>query len=276
MIQIRKVLLLDPKGLPGKTLKSAARFFERHFQSESVFLAVLQEQVSRLGDLGTLRERVARQVQPLLPRGTRIRVEFGKLRDELLVALKEEEADLVIVEVEEATGGLDPAIRKAVQTARVPVLAVVQGRKFPPKRLGLPLEGHPREAVALEWGRILKDLLGGPAYALHFVEIPELGLIEAINPSEGVQKIVEEFEASGHQKIQNFLRDHQATDWVDRVVVEVDRPVSGILRAVSRYRLGLLVMTLPRISFLEHLFLGTTTEAVLAEMPCHLLVLPTE
>ncbi len=276
MIQIRKVLLLDPNGLPGKTLKSAARFFERHFQSESVFLAVLQEEVTRLGDLGTLRERVARQVTPLLPRGTRVRVEFGKLRDELLVALREEQVDLVIVEVEEDGGGLDPALRKAAQTAQVPVLAVIQGRKFPPRRIGIPLEGHPREALALEWAQTLKELFGGPAYALHFVEIPELGLIEAINPSEGVRKIVEEFETSGRQKIQRFLEEHGATSWVDRLVVEVDRPVSGILQAVPRYRLGLLVMTLPRISFLEHLFLGTTTEAVLAEMPCHTLILPTE
>ncbi len=276
MMEIRKVLLLDPKGLPGKTLKSAARFFEKHFQSESVFLSVLQDRVGQVADLGTLRDKVAERVKPLLPRGTRIRVEFGKLRDELLVALKEEQIDLVIVEVEEDTGGLDPAVRKAIQAAQVPVLAVVQGRRFPPRRIGLPLQVHPREARALEWGKTLKDLIGSTVYALHFVEIPELGLIEAINPSEGVRKIQEEFEESGRQKVQEFLKQYQALDWIDRVIVAVDKPAPGILQAVPRYRLGLLVMTLPRVSFLEHLFFGTTTEAVLSRMPCHLLVLPTE
>ncbi len=275
MKEIRKVLLLDPRGLPGKTLKQAARFFERHFHSESVFLAVLQERVSHLADLNTLRNQLAARVKPLLPRGTRIRVEFGSLRNRLLVALKEENADLVIVEVEEDTGGLDSAVRKAVQTARVPVLAVVQGRRFPPRRIGLPLQVDPREVVALEWAHTLKKLTGGTVYALHLVEIPELGLIEAINPEEGIRKIESEFVESGREKLEAFLREHRALDWVDRQIVAVDKPAAGILRAVGRYRLGLLVMTMPRISFLEHLFLGTTTEAVLSRMPCHLLVLPT-
>ncbi len=251
----------------------AVKALQKAWQARVTFLIVLHEDLQKILELDIKRivEETKTRFQAALPKGAKIVVEVGDLRERTLIALEEHEADALVF-----FGIPDTRHMKMIRSSPKPVWVIHPERAFPGENIGVPLALHPRDLLALDWAKALKDAFGGRILGLRFYSVPGRDFIASLNLADSLEKVDQQFEAMQRQEIETFLKEIRREKVLDDLVVEQDSPKSGILRAVEDHDIGVLVMTLRKPGVLEQLFFGTVTEAVLHHLPTHILVVPVE
>lgn len=268
---IKSALVVLDKIPKTKLVFDAFRTLKKKLGFRLRFLVVLHHRLPELVDidLKQVTERTRQHLQKLVPEGSKIEVEYGEIEERVLVALKSWDIPFLVL-----VGNPRNEFVKVIRTAMVPALILNEEKEFPGTKIGVPLGVTHRDHEALNWAYFLKEKLNLPVSVMRFFSIPGYDYIKALNLTDSIEKVDHEFENMQKEKVEQFLSKTGLSNIVTETIIEHDTPKSGILRSVKEYEVGILVMTIKRVSFLEEIFLGTITESILHHLPTHMLTVP--
>ena len=269
--EIKRALVVLSKTPSNGSVFNALTVLQKEFSLDLKFLVVLHKKLTELLELDLKRviDRTREHLEGLVPKGSTVEIEVGDFLERVLVMLKAENIDFLVFVGQALSDHI-----KIIRTAMVPTLFLHDEREFPGTRIGVPLELGSSDSYALEWAKTFKEKLQTEVITLRFFTIPGIDYIKALNLTDSIDKIDNEFEKMQSEEVGKFLSEVGYKDVIDKVIIEQDAPKAGILKSVEKHEIGTLIMTIKQSSLIEQLFLGTITESVLHHLPTHVLTIP--
>ena len=137
------------------------------------------------------------------------------------------------------------------------------------KAIILPIDFSEMSMAAVPWARRMAAVINGEVHCVYTVEPPQvysaLDMAPAI-PLPTTEELIE----SARQQLATFADEHlPGIETVAHVLV--GKPSHQIIEYAKKVDAALIVMTTHGYSGLEHVVLGSTTEAVLRKASCPVL-----
>ncbi|MCI5064480.1 universal stress protein [bacterium] len=118
------------------------------------------------------------------------------------------------------------------------------------------------------------DALVRIIYVSPIFEIPA-ALQRQLSDPQGLREMQDTYEADEKVRLQNFLDEHQIAGNIEPVVeFSNSTPSSIILQQAEQQHARLIVMSSQGKGALGRFFLGSTTQKVVAQSPCPVLIIP--
>jgi nucleotide-binding universal stress UspA family protein len=133
----------------------------------------------------------------------------------------------------------------------------------------LPIDFSEFSRAAVPWARRLAAMTDGKVHCIYAVEPPQIYSTLDIAPAV-VLPTTEELAENAKQHIAAFAEEHLAGVDTETQVL-TGRPAEQIVAYAKEVDAALIVMTTHGYSGLEHVLLGSTTEAVLRKADCPVL-----
>src|SRR5207249_4977231 len=140
-----------------------------------------------------------------------------------------------------------------------------------PKLILVPTDFSDVSAAALEYGRMLRDCLGGSLCLLHVLEDP----LSSIGIAEGYElppDFIKHVERGARDRLQKLLTDAERASSQVKVSVREGSPFVEIVRYAREQQIDLIVMGTHGRGPIAHMLLGSVAEQVLRKAPCPVLV----
>ena len=241
--------------------------------ARKLFQAPIDVEAKLIDDAGRVLSELAADIRPKTGLTWSTDVKIGRALTEILSAT--ESADLLVLG---AHGGnslhdliLGTTAKRLLSKCTRPMLIAKCSPKTRYQRVLVPVDFSPYSASALTMaGRIAPN---ARVTILHVFNVPFEGRLRIVGASEeDIRQYREEEQQAAEKKIWELIRDCRVDS--DRVsyAVEGGDPSPGILAKAEELLSDLIVIGKHGQSWIEELFLGSTTHHILARSECDVLV----
>ena len=133
----------------------------------------------------------------------------------------------------------------------------------------LPIDFSELSMAAVPWAKRMAAVTQGTVHCVYTVEPPQV--YSALDMAPAIPlPTTDELSESAKQQLEAFANEQLAGIDTDTAVL-IGKPSEQIIEYASKVNAALIVMTTHGYSGLEHVVLGSTTEAVLRKATCPVL-----
>ena len=135
----------------------------------------------------------------------------------------------------------------------------------------LPIDFSELSLAALPWARRMATITNAPIHCVYVVEPPQVYSALGVTPAIALPT-PEELADNARKRLSEFVEEHlTGLDQEPATKVLMGKPSEAIVEYAAEIDAAMIIMTTHGYSGLQHVVLGSTTEAVLRKAGCPVL-----